>query len=558
MGIRDSILGWYNNTTLIRSDAQIEREQYLLGTLGIRAGPKFNRWTLLPAAVLVQLSVGSLYAWSNYNSPLDSLMWGAANFKANPGLAQAPNVFYVAVGLFGVSAATLGPWLERAGPVKALLLGISLFLIGHVVAAVGCFTGIYALVFLGYGGISGIGFGLTYISPVSPLQKWFPDWRGLASGFAVAGFGGGTLVASYFISYLITTYGVGYSFLVTGITYAVVMLLCVPFFRVPPPGYQVGAINVNVVKGEAAINAEHAASVTEKDLKSAESGVLVVDEPAVKTNLFSSRDLLQLIFSADFIFMYIMLMGNSITGLLIVSRLSNMVQQLFGKPAYEGTTMVAINSLVNMTGRIGFSTMSDYFGRRPMFIFTLSCQIACIYGILASAQAGIYGAFLFCIFLATMCYGAGFGLIPAFLADQFGGKMTGATHGFILTAWSFDGVIGGLIFTAIYNNNIVHVPGSTLVDPVSYQVDFYWVSAVVIIGWLTTVFLVRTDLKTRFQPKRAGELMRSRLFGRLFLVGSFGIKAVSKEQEDAEWAEWLEKAKRGEVVVGKLSNGGRP
>ncbi|TPX33742.1 hypothetical protein SmJEL517_g03489 [Synchytrium microbalum] len=542
-GLRDRFLSWYNDTTYIRSEEQIEREEYLFGVLGLKSGPKFN----------LQLSVGSLYAWSNFNTPLDNLMFGAANFKANPTLAQGPNVFYVAVGFFGLSAATLGPWLERNGPVKGLLLGVSLFTLGHIITAVGCYTTIYALVFLGYGVIGGIGFGLTYISPVSPLQKWFPDFRGLASGFAVAGFGGGTLIASYFISYLITALGVGHTFLIIGLTYAGIMYLCIPIFRVPPPGYTVKSMAVDMIKGTEVLGAPPPANETQT--------FVVEDEKqqADYKDLFNRRDLLQLITSVDFIMMYLMMMGNSITGLLIISRLSNMVQQLFGKSVAEGTTMVAINSLCNMAGRIIFSSMSDFVGRRPMFVFTLTVQVACIYGILAAAHQGVYSAFLFCIFFAGMCYGAGFGLIPAFLADMFGAKMTGATHGFILTAWSFDGVVGGLVFTAVYNSKLVKVPGSTtLIDPSSYDVDFYWVSAIVILAWIITAFFIRTDLKARFLPYRHGELLRSRLFGSLFLIGTFGVHRMTAKEEEMEWADYMAKAQRGEVVVGKLFNGGRP
>ncbi|TPX43415.1 hypothetical protein SeMB42_g04736 [Synchytrium endobioticum] len=545
--MRQRFIGWYNDTNYHRAEEQIEREKYLFGTLHIKAGPHFNRWVLLPAAMLVQLSVGSLYAWSNYNTPLDSLMFGAATFKANPSLAQGPNVFYVAVGFFGLAAATLGPWLERRGPVKALLVGVTLYMLGHIVAAIGCFTNIYALVFLGYGVISGCGFGLTYISPVSPLQKWFPDHRGLASGFAVAGFGGGTLIASYFITYLINIYGVGYSFLITGFVYAGIMYLCIPFFRIPPPGYAVKSMGVDQIKGS-----DNVPTATSPLSYNSDNVTMVAIEDekqvVVSKDLFNRRDLLQLVTSIDYAYMYIMLMGNAITGLLIISRLSNMIQQLFGKPAYEGTTMVAINSLCNMVGRLLFSTVSDYVGRRPMFIFCLTVQIGCIYGILAAAHSGAYGAFIFCVFFAGMCYGAGFGLIPAFLADMFGAKFTGATHGFILTAWSFAGVVGGLVFTAVYNANLVKIPNSTLIDASSYDVDFYWVSAVVILAWLVTVFLLRTDPVARFLPYRKGEWLRSRLFGRLFLLGSFGFKAVSKEDEAAWWAEWVSQAHKGEAL----------
>ncbi|KAJ3266326.1 hypothetical protein HK104_006129, partial [Borealophlyctis nickersoniae] len=237
MGVLDKIRTHYSNTTYDRSPRQIERETWLIPGV-----VKFNRYYLMPAAVLIQVCCGSLYAWSGYNLPIERYIYGPG-----PDRAIAANVFYVAVAVFGCTAAVLGPWLERNGPFKGAMLGAVLFYAGNLLTALGVYTTKVPLIFFGYGLIGGMGLGISYIAPVSPLQKWFPDLRGLAAGLAVCGFGAGSIFSPYTQKALIgenyvkdgtTNIGLPLTFIVLGSVYFVVMAIAGAVLRMPPPGYE--------------------------------------------------------------------------------------------------------------------------------------------------------------------------------------------------------------------------------------------------------------------------------------------------------------------------------
>lgn len=170
--LKDRILWHFRNTTCTITDQQFEKEKYLIRNI------KFNPWILLPAAFIVQFCCGSVYAWSVFNMPIDEAITG------NGESSQAPVTFYIAIGMLGFSAASMGPWLERNGPRKALILSSCSFYLGNLLAALAIQMKLMWLLYIGYGVIGGFGIGVSYISPVSPLQKWFPHKRGMAAGFA--------------------------------------------------------------------------------------------------------------------------------------------------------------------------------------------------------------------------------------------------------------------------------------------------------------------------------------------------------------------------------------
>ncbi|KAJ1972401.1 hypothetical protein H4R35_004698, partial [Dimargaris xerosporica] len=157
----------YRDQPYVRSEKKLESEKYLFWCI------PFNRWMLLPIAVLLQFCCGSLYAWSIYNKPLDK----AVNGSETRGLA--PITFYIAVGVFGLSSAINGPFLERYGPQLGSVIATTFVFAGHLLTALAVHTKQMWLVYVGYGVIGGFGLGFCYISPVSALQKWFPDHRGL-------------------------------------------------------------------------------------------------------------------------------------------------------------------------------------------------------------------------------------------------------------------------------------------------------------------------------------------------------------------------------------------
>lgn len=218
------------------------------------------------------------YAWSVFNTPIDEAISG------DPKSAQAPVTFYIAVGMFGVSAASMGPWLERNGPKKALILSSSLFFVGNLLSSLAIHLKAIWLLYIGYGVIGGFGLGLGYISPVSPLQKWFPHKRGMAAGLAVCGFGAGSIAIGKVILPLIHSVGLSLTFVVLGSCYFTAMMCIALLFRIPPPGYSSNSSTVDSI---------------EKN-----------KQPEIKLTLIES------IKSFDFLLLYIMFLANAIFGLV--------------------------------------------------------------------------------------------------------------------------------------------------------------------------------------------------------------------------------------------------
>ncbi|KAI8821339.1 major facilitator superfamily domain-containing protein [Fimicolochytrium jonesii] len=530
----------YSSTEYHRTDKQIKREEWLIpGVL------RFRRIFLMPAAVLIQVCCGSLYAWSGYNLPIERAIYGPS--LSAKGVAvdrgQASNVFFVAVAVFGVTSALLGPWLERNGPLKGALLGSTLFFVGQLLAALGVHVQSLPLVFFGYGFVGGAGLGISYISPVSPLQKWFPDLRGLASGLAVCGFGAGSIFSPYTQKALIgPTYantgeenlGVPKTFIILASCYFVIMSAASLVLRMPPPGYQLNGINIDTVKGaelhEPRDNGKAAESSKEAD------SVAITVQPANRTSAFAVN-LAQALKSKEYILMYIMFFCAEITGLLIIAKIQSIVQNQLKKDLQTATNINSALGGCNLLGRLVLPTLSDYVGqRKPFFVLSLTMQTLFLALLPTAIGDGNYGLTLTCAFIIAFFYGGGFGLIPAFLADQFGSKNVGATHGVILTAWALAGVGGGLVFNQVYKNEVARLTPDLIHV---YDLNFRWILAFTCLGVLISL-AVPTNLRDRRLPKKHGETARFRLPNGRF-CRLFGLKPVvyTKAEEDAEWEEFL-------------------
>ncbi|KAF9200520.1 hypothetical protein BGZ49_009222 [Haplosporangium sp. Z 27] len=522
----DFIRTHYSDTTLRRTAEQVEREKTMLCI-------PFSRWFMFPAAFIFQAICGSLYAWSVWNDPIDKAIYGFSVSAAKKEVAlqhNAPVTFYIAIGFFGLSAAINGPWLERVGPRKASLVGTTLFFLGNMIASLGIHFKLIGLVYFGYGVVGGSGLGLSYISPVSALQKWFPDHRGIAGGFAVCGFGAGSIAFAKVPLPLAATVGLTNCFVTLGCCYFAIMILCCMVFRTPPPGYTVNGLDIyrNKVNSNGDIEAFNS-----------EKSASAVENPASRITLTES------IFSRDYILIYIMFFGNSIAGLVFLSRLANIVKDIFSKDDNVSTTIVSINGGFNLAGRIFFAAASDRLGRKNAYIVMLTAQVIILASLPTAMEARNYPAFLACIWILTACYGGGFGSIPAFLCDMFGPTNIGALHGIILTAWAIAGVGGGLLFTFIYNNLLDN--GYTVRDVWIYAKNLYWLLGIAALGFII-VFFIRTTIRDRLLPPTAGEFTRIRFFGRIIRVGSFGFQIVGKEQEEAEWAAYVDSHRSSEIL----------
>ncbi|KAH6602699.1 hypothetical protein BASA61_000864 [Batrachochytrium salamandrivorans] len=548
-----------------RSPAWLRAEEYLF----LVAPIKFNRFFLFPAALLIQLSVGSLYAWSGYNLPIEAYIFGI-NGAIDRNIAS--NIFYVAVGVFGITAALLGPWLERHGPMAGCLLGAVLFYVGNLVAGLGIYTRHIELVFFGYGVISGMGLGIAYISPVSPLQKWFPEARGIAAGVAVCGFGGGSIIAPYSQKFLIGVnfpkngqvglVGLPLTFVVLGSVYFVAMCLSAIVLRMPPPGYIVKGITIDTVKGAeeferkpmvVAVSSESTMPTPADKATYLETTNVNIEEPISATTKISgtpkdnffAMTLAESLSSPEYWLTWFMFLGAQITGLLVISKIQTICQNQFKRDA---DTAILINSLLggaNLLGRLVLPLISDLLpgitggvaGRKSIFLVSLIMQAVCLGFLPTTITMHDFNGFLACVFIIAFFYGGGFGVIPAFLADQFGAKNVGATHGIILLAWATGAVIGGLIFTEVLKRESIHFFPDTV--PI-YNLNFYWILALVLVGFVLCIF-IHTKLSDRRMPRAEGEILRIRFVnGRMIRFHRNGrVHMLTKHEEEEEWTKYL-------------------
>ena len=361
-------------------------------------------------AVAVHICIGSVYAWSTFNRPIQAI------FPSNPWWFSPPYItFTMALMLLGLSAAFGGPWVERKGPRTAATAAAVFFGSGLVIGGIGLATKQSVLVFVGMGVISGIGCGLGYIAPVSTLVRWFPDRRGMATGLAIMGFGGGAFLAGYLNVYFMAQLGVARTMIALGVAYCVIMLAGARILRKPPEGWQPeGWVPPANVIGE---------GLTRDD--------------ALRT--------------VQFYLLWAILFINVTAGIGILAQASPMMQDLFRKTPLAAAAVVSVISLFNAGGRLFWASLSDFIGRRNTYTLFFVVQFVLFLLIPRLAAAQSWGWFETSLLIVFTMYGGGFATIPAFLADLFGPRFVGAIHGVLLTAWSAAAVVGPVIITELSN-----------------------------------------------------------------------------------------------------------
>ncbi len=413
----------------------------------------FHRWLVPIGAVAVHLCIGSVYAWSTFNRPIKAL------FPNDPWWFSPPyTTFTVALLLLGLSAAFRGPWVERRGPRVAATTAALFFGAGLFVGGIGLALKESLLVFLGMGVIGGIGCGLGYIAPVSTLVKCFPDRRGMATGMAIMGFGGGAFLAGFLNVFFIAKLGVAYTLMALGVTYLTVMLLGAQLLRRPPAGWQPeGWRNPAKVK---------------------------TGSPAGAQSL--SRN--QAVRTPQFYLLWGILFINVTAGIGILSQASPMMQDLFQKTPLAAAAVVSLISLFNAGGRFVWASVSDYIGRRNTYLTFFGVQVCLFLIIPGLAASGAWLPFEASLFIVFTMYGGGFATIPAFLADLFGSENVGAIHGAILTAWSAAAVAGPFIITELSDRAKAALqPGASKVH--IYDTPLEVLAALLAAGLLLTILV---------------------------------------------------------------------
>jgi MFS family permease len=484
----------------------------------IIAPPGFNRWKVPPASVAIHLCIGSVYAWSIYNPALVKVRGVVTSAPSDWDLGQVVWIFTVAIVFLGLAAAIAGKWLEKVGP---RVVGVAAALCwggGIILGGIGILIHQLWLLYLGYGVIGGCGLGLGYVSPVSTLIRWFPDRRGMATGMAIMGFGGGAMIAAPMKEFMIRQYyrppeyvgalsdvdlvtregarfvelagemrevvvvgandvanmivagpegvylagtgetGVAPTFFTLGFLYLAVMVIAAFAYRIPAPGWKPAGWTPPA--GDEGVRRMITANHVHVD---------------------------RVLRTPQFYLIWIVLCFNVTAGIGVLGVAKTMMKEIFGTTLphiVDGTfaaTYVLMISVFNMAGRFFWASLSDYIGRKNTYYLFFILGILLYLSIPYTAQqvsASPAVVWLVVFYAATMIiftmYGGGFATIPAYLADVFGTRYVGAIHGRTLTAWSVAGVLGPLAITSLRNHSRLKAISDLVekVDPAEFEQRF--------------------------------------------------------------------------------------
>src|ERR1700761_906799 len=514
-------------TTISSAGAVPSVESGILDREHTIAKAGFNRWMVPPAALCIHLCIGMAYGFSVFWLPLSRAL-GLTAPKACPDMSLWQELFtttcdwkVASLGwmftlffvVLGVSAAIWGGWLERAGPRKAGVVAALCWGGGLMLGSLGIYVHQLWLMWLGCGVIGGVGLGLGYISPVSTLIKWFPDHRGMATGMAIMGFGGGAMIGAPLADKLMkyfatpTSVGVWETFLVMAAIYFVFMIGGAFAYRIAPPNWKpegytpVEKANTMITTGNVHLDNAH------------------------KT--------------PQFWLIWWVLCLNVSAGIGVIGMASPMLQEIFagkliGLPdvgfnalSVEQKAAIAaiaagftgLLSLFNIGGRFFWASLSDYIGRKNTYytFFVLGIVLYALAPTFAAMGSKLLFVLGFGIILSM--YGGGFATVPAYLADMFGTQFVGAIHGRLLTAWSTAGIIGPVVVNYIREFQLAAgVPRDHL-----YNTTMYILCAMLAAGFICNYLVKPVDPKWHMSDAEVAKLQAATASAGAGPSGSYGI-----------------------------------
>ncbi|HHJ5903363.1 TPA: OFA family MFS transporter [Streptococcus pyogenes] len=364
---------------------------------------KTKRYIIATAGILLHLMLGSTYAWSVYRNPI----------LQETGWDQAPVAFAFSLAIFclGLSVAFMGNLVEQYGPRLTGTVSAILYASGNMLTGLAIDRKEIWLLYIGYGVIGGLGLGAGYITPISTIIKWFPDKRGMATGFAIMGFGFASLLTSPIAQWLIETEGLVATFYLLGLIYLIVMLFASQLIIKPT-----------------------AAEIAILDKKRLQNNSYLIEGMTAKEALKTK----------SFYCLWVILFINITCGLGLISVVAPMAQDLTGMSPEMSAIVVGAMGIFNGFGRLVWASLSDYIGRRVTVILLFLVSI-----IMTISLIFAHSSLIFMISIATLmtCYGAGFSLIPPYLSDLFGAKELATLHGYILTAWAIAALTGPMLLS---------------------------------------------------------------------------------------------------------------
>ena len=416
------------------------------------SAPSGNRWLLVGAGLLLQFSIGAVYAWSVFSKALQ----GAEPWQLTKVQASLP--FTVTIAMIFIGSYIGGRIQDKKGPRIVALVGGVVYAVGVIMASFARSSDQLWLVILGYGVISGFGLGFAYIVPIAMLQKWFPDKKGLITGLAVGGFGFGAVLTSPVASWLIeknpdqpTS-----AFLPLGIAYLVMSLVGASFFKNPPEGYTVPGY-----EAKAPGAADAAREYTQGE--------------ALRT--------------PQWYLLTAILTLNVTAGIALISQAAGSAEGIAGYSTAGAATVVGVLAVFNGGGRIVWAAASDYIGRMPAFAAMLALQGVCLLVLPHASNAVLFFVLAAIVYL---CYGGGFGTMPATAGDFFGVKNAGAIYGLLLVGWSLGGVIGPIVVSALLGHS----------EPPAYTLAYSTIGVIALVSVaLTLVTKLPRDRQSAVEPE---------------------------------------------------------
>ena len=491
------------------------------------AAAGFNRWLVPPAALCIHLCIGMAYGFSVFWLPLSRAI-GLTAPKACPDISLFQELFtttcdwkVASMGwmytlffvVLGVSAALWGGWLERVGPRKAGFVAALCWSGGLILGAIGVYTHQLWLMWLGSGVIGGVGLGLGYISPVSTLVKWFPDRRGMATGMAIMGFGGGAMIGAPLADILMnyfktpTSVGVWETFVTMGVIYCVFMMIGAFRYRLPPAGWRPdGWTPPSETKTMISQHNVHLDNAHKTPQFWLVWWVLTLNVSAGIGVIGMASPMLQEIFAGK-------LIGLPDVGFNAL----NAAQK--GQIAAIAAGFAGLLSLFNIGGRFFWASLSDYIGRKNTY-YTFFILGIVLYALAPTfANMGSKALFVLGFGIILSMYGGGFATVPAYLADLFGTQFVGAIHGRLLTAWSTAGIIGPVVVNYLREFQLA----AGVHRDKLYDSTMYVLCAMLVAGLICNYLVKPVDPKWHMSEAEVAKLQAATATAGAAQSGSFGI-----------------------------------
>ena len=444
------------------------------GAAAIGSDVVMNRWLVVVGAILIQLCLGAIYAWSVFTK---ALVTAPFDFTTT----QTQWIFSVGLATFAVVMVLAGLWQAKAGPALVVRVGGLLLGLGYVLAkfADTSFSGLLITIGL----IGGAGIGLAYVVPIAVGVKWFPDRKGMITGLAVAGFGFGALIWVKLAGswgHLIDKFGVSNVFLYYGIAFFILVMVGSIWMKNPPDGWS--------PPGWSPATAGRGSAI----------GTAGNFRPA------------QMLATPQFYQLWFMFIFGALAGLMVIG-----IIKLFGIDALQarsgmteeqasataGTAMAVFLAISNGLGRICWGIISDKIGRKAALTLMMLFQgiIMLLFFKIGGAPWGLYiGAAI-----VGFNFGGNFALFPAATADYFGNRNVGKNYGWVFTAYGVGGIVGP-VMAGLFRDAGEHAmqEATTQADQLAAALHA-WFPAFIIAGIACLVAMVLGLLLRPPKPKAA-------------------------------------------------------